>query len=180
VPSALVAPQPAVLKLAILALALGGFGIGTNEFVAMGLLPDIAASLHISEPTAGHAISAYALGVVIGAPVIAALTARVPRKTILLILMAVFILGNVATVVAPSYESLMVARFVAGVPHGAFFGIAALVAARLLGPGNRARAVAQVMTGLTVATVIGVPSRRGWARHSAGVARSRSSWSSGW
>lgn len=154
---ALVAPQPAVLKLAILALALGGFGIGTNEFVAMGLLPEIAASLNISEPAAGHVISAYALGVVIGAPLIAALTARVPRKTILLSLMAVFTLGNLATVFAPTYESLIVARFVAGLPHGAFFGIAALVAARMLGPGKRAKAVAQVMTGLTVATVIGVP-----------------------
>jgi MFS transporter, DHA1 family, inner membrane transport protein len=146
-----------VLKLAILALALGGFGIGTNEFVAMGLLPQIATSYHISEPTAGHVISAYALGVVIGAPLIAALTARVPRKALLLSLIAVFTLGNVATIVAPSYESLIVARFVAGLPHGAFFGIAALVAARMLGPGNRAKAVAQVMTGLTVATVIGVP-----------------------
>jgi DHA1 family inner membrane transport protein len=154
---ALVAPQPAVLKLAILALALGGFGIGTNEFVAMGLLPEIAASLNISEPAAGHVISAYALGVVVGAPLIAALTARVPRKTILLSLMAVFSLGNLATVFAPTYESLIVARFVAGLPHGAFFGIAALVAARMLGPGKRAKAVAQVMTGLTVATVIGVP-----------------------
>jgi DHA1 family inner membrane transport protein len=154
---ALVAPQPAVLKLAILALALGGFGIGTNEFVAMGLLPEIATSYHISEPTAGHVISAYALGVVIGAPLIAALTARVPRKALLLSLIAVFTLGNVATIVAPTYESLIVARFVAGLPHGAFFGIAALVAARMLGPGNRAKAVAQVMTGLTVATVIGVP-----------------------
>jgi MFS transporter, DHA1 family, inner membrane transport protein len=154
---ALVAPQPAVLKLAILALALGGFGIGTNEFVAMGLLPEIATSYTISEPTAGHIISAYALGVVIGAPLIAALTARVPRKALLLSLIAVFTLGNVATIVAPTYESLIVARFVAGLPHGAFFGIAALVAARLLGPGNRAKAVAQVMTGLTVATVIGVP-----------------------
>jgi DHA1 family inner membrane transport protein len=156
-PLALVAPQPSVLKLAILALALGGFGIGTNEFVAMGLLPEIATSLNITEPAAGHVISAYALGVVIGAPLIAALTARVPRKTILLVLMAVFTLGNVATVFAPTYESLIVARFVAGLPHGAFFGIAALVAARMLGPGNRAKAVAQVMTGLTVATVIGVP-----------------------
>ena len=154
---ALVAPQPAVLKLAILALALGGFGIGTNEFVAMGLLPEIAASLNISEPAAGHVISAYALGVVVGAPLIAAITARVPRKTILLSLMAVFSLGNLATVFAPTYESLIVARFVAGLPHGAFFGIAALVAARMLGPGKRAKAVAQVMTGLTVATVIGVP-----------------------
>jgi DHA1 family inner membrane transport protein len=154
---ALVAPQPAVLKLAILALALGGFGIGTNEFVAMGLLPEIATSYRISEPTAGHVISAYALGVVIGAPLIAALTARVPRKVLLLSLIAVFTLGNVATIVAPTYDSLIVARFVAGLPHGAFFGIAALVAARMLGPGNRAKAVAQVMTGLTVATVIGVP-----------------------
>jgi MFS transporter, DHA1 family, inner membrane transport protein len=94
---------------------------------------------------------------VIGAPLIAALTARVGRKTLLLSLIAVFTLGNVATVFAPTYESLLVARFAAGVPHGAFFGIAALVAARLLGPGNRAKAVAQVMTGLTVATVIGVP-----------------------
>jgi DHA1 family inner membrane transport protein len=152
-----VAPQPAALKLAVLALALGGFGIGTNEFVAMGLLPDIAVSLHITEPTAGHVISAYALGVVIGAPVIAALTARMPRKALLLTLIAVFTLGNIATVMAPTYGSLIVARFVAGLPHGAFFGIAALVAARLLGPGNRAKAVAQVMTGLTVATVIGVP-----------------------
>ena len=156
-PFAQVAQQPAVLKLAILALALGGFGIGTNEFVAMGLLPEIATSYGISEPTAGHVISAYALGVVIGAPLIAALTARVPRKALLLSLIAVFTLGNVATIVAPNYESLIVARFVAGLPHGAFFGIAALVAARMLGPGNRAKAVAQVMTGLTVATVIGVP-----------------------
>ncbi len=156
-PVALVAPQPAALKLAVFALALGGFGIGTNEFVAMGLLPDIAAGLHISEPTAGHLISAYALGVVIGAPLIAALTARVPRKTLLMCLMALFTLGNLATVIAPTYGALMIARFAAGVPHGAYFGIAALVAARLLGPDNRAKAVAQVMTGLTVATVIGVP-----------------------
>jgi DHA1 family inner membrane transport protein len=156
-PPALVAPQPAVLRLAILALALGGFGIGTNEFVAMGLLPDIAASLHVTEPIAGHVISAYALGVVIGAPVIAALSARVSRKVLLLSLMTVFTLGNVATVFAPTYGVLVAARFVSGLPHGAFFGVAALVAARLLGPGNRAKAVAQVMTGLTVATVVGVP-----------------------
>ena len=123
----------------------------------MGLLPDIAASLHISEPTAGHMISAYALGVVIGAPLIAALTARVPRKTLLMMLMAVFALGNLATVMRRATSSLIVARFVAGLPHGAYFGIAALVAARLMGPGNRAKAVAHVMTGLTVATVIGVP-----------------------
>ena len=142
--------------LAVLALALGGFGIGTTEFVAMGLLPDIASSLGITEPTAGHVISAYALGVVIGAPLIAALAARVPRKTLLLVLMAVFTLGNLASVLAPSYGTLMAARFVAGLPHGAYFGVAALVQ-RTDGPQNRAKAVAHVMCRLTVATVIGVP-----------------------
>jgi MFS transporter, DHA1 family, inner membrane transport protein len=156
-PLAVVAPDPAVRWLAVIALALGGFGIGTTEFVAMGLLPDIAASLGISEPQAGHVISVYALGVVIGAPLIAALTARIPRKPLLLGLMAVFTVGNLASVVAPSYETLMVARFVAGLPHGAFFGVAALVAAHLMGPQNRAKAVAHVMSGLTVATVVGVP-----------------------
>ena len=96
-PVSVVAPDPAVRWLAVLALALGGFGIGTTEFVAMGLLPDIASSFGITEPTAGHVISAYALGVVIGAPLIAALAARVPRKTLLLVLMAVFTLGNLAS-----------------------------------------------------------------------------------
>ena len=146
-----------MLRLAVFALALGAFGIGTTEFVAMGLLPDIAAGMNISEPTAGHVISAYALGVVIGAPVIASLTGRLSRRVLLVSLMAVFTLGNLATVVAPDFGSLVVARFVAGLPHGAYFGIAALVAARMLGPARRAKAVAQVMTGLTVATVIGVP-----------------------
>ena len=156
-PASVVAPAPSVRWLAVLALALGGFGIGTTEFVAMGLLPDIAASLGITEPTAGHVISAYALGVVIGAPLIACLAARMNRKTLLLALMAVFTLGNLASVLAPSYGTLMAARFVAGLPHGAFFGVAALVAAHLMGPRNRAKAVAHVMTGLTVATVLGVP-----------------------
>lgn len=139
------------------ALAVGGFGIGTTEFVAMGLLPDIATSLGITEPTAGHVISAYALGVVVGAPLIAALTARLPRKALLLGLMVVFTLGNLASIFAPTYGSLMAARFIAGLPHGAYFGIAALVAAHLMGPQNRAKAVAHVLTGLTVATVLGVP-----------------------
>lgn len=117
-----------MLKLAIFALAFGGFGIGTNEFVAMGLLPDIASSLHITEPAAGHMISAYALGVVIGAPAIAAMTARVSRKLVLIGLMTMFSLGNIATFLAPSYELLLGARFVTGLPHGAFFGVATLVA----------------------------------------------------
>jgi MFS transporter, DHA1 family, inner membrane transport protein len=157
VPLSVVSPAPAVRWLAVFALALGGFGIGTTEFVAMGLLPDIAASLHITEPTAGHVISAYALGVVVGAPLIAALTAHMPRRTLLLGLMAVFSVANLASVMAPTYGTLMAARFVAGLPHGAFFGIAALVAAHLMGPRNRAKAVAHVMTGLTLATVLGVP-----------------------
>lgn len=157
VSTAVVAPPPPVLRLAVFALALGGFGIGTTEFVAMGLLPDIAAGMNISEPVAGHVISAYALGVVIGAPVIAALTTRLSRRVLLLSLMAVFTLGNLATVMAPNYEALVAARFVAGLPHGAYFGVAALVAARMLGPSRRAKAVAQVMTGLTIATVVGVP-----------------------
>lgn len=154
---AVVAPDPAVRLLAVFALALGGFGIGTTEFVAMGLLPDIASGFGISEPTAGHVISAYALGVVIGAPVIAALTARWPRKALLLTLMAVFTLGNLASMLAPTYLTLVSARFVTGLPHGAFFGIAALAAAHLMGPQNRAKAVAYVLCGLTVATVLGVP-----------------------
>ncbi|WP_319453762.1 MULTISPECIES: MFS transporter [unclassified Mycobacterium] len=156
-PQSVVSPAPSVRWLAVFALALGGFGIGTTEFVAMGLLPDIASSLGVTEPTAGHVISAYALGVVVGAPLIASLTARMERKTLLLGLMVVFTLGNLVSVFAPTYGTLMAARFVAGLPHGAFFGIAALVAAHLMGPQNRAKAVAHVLTGLTVATVVGVP-----------------------
>ncbi|MGZ0141581.1 MFS transporter [Rhodococcus qingshengii] len=142
---------------AMLALALGGFGIGTTEFVAMGLLPEMASGLGVSEPVAGHVISAYALGVVVGAPLIAALTARVPRRTLLIALMVAFTVGNAASVFVPSYTTLMMARFVAGLPHGAYFGVAALVAAHLAEPGKRAKAVAMVMMGLSVANVIGVP-----------------------
>ncbi|NLE79325.1 MAG: MFS transporter [Rhodococcus sp.] len=149
----------------MIALALGGFGIGTTEFVAMGLLPEMAAGLNISEPTAGHVISAYALGVVVGAPLIAALTARVPRKHLLLALMAAFTVGNAASVFAPNYETLMVARFVAGLPHGAYFGVASLVAAHLAAPGQRAKAVAMVMMGLSVANVIGVPVASALGQH---------------
>ena len=156
-PESVVSPDPVVRQLAVLALALGGFGIGTTEFVAMGLLPDIAQSLGVSEPTAGHVISAYALGVVVGAPLIAALTARMARRKLLLGLMALFTLGNLASMVAPTYGTLIGARFLAGLPHGAYFGVAALVAAHLMGPQNRAKAVAHVLTGLTVATVLGVP-----------------------
>ncbi|WP_420832041.1 MFS transporter [Nocardia huaxiensis] len=150
---------------AMLALALGGFGIGTTEFVTMGLLPEISRSLGISEPTAGHAVSAYALGVVVGAPVIAALCARVPRKRLLIALMVAFTVGNAATVFAPSYATLVAARFLAGLPHGAYFGVASLAAATLAPVGQRAKAVAAVMLGLSAANVVGVPAATWLGQH---------------
>lgn len=150
---------------AMLALALGGFGIGTTEFVTMGLLPDIASAVHVSEPTAGHAVSAYALGVVIGAPLIAALCARVPRKRLLIALMVAFTVGNAATVLAPSFGTLVLARFVSGLPHGAYFGVASLAAATLAPAGQRAKAVAAVMLGLSAANVVGVPAATWLGQH---------------
>ncbi|WP_225731323.1 MULTISPECIES: MFS transporter [unclassified Nocardia] len=149
----------------MLALALGGFGIGTTEFATMGLLPDIAATMHVSEPTAGHAVSAYALGVVLGAPLIAALCARVPRKRLLVLLMVAFTVGNAASVVAPSFATLVLARFVSGLPHGAYFGVASLAAATLAPVGQRAKAVAAVMLGLSAANVIGVPAATWLGQH---------------
>lgn len=149
----------------MLALALGGFGIGTTEFVAMGLLPNIAAAMGVSEPTAGHAISAYALGVVVGAPVIAALCARVPRKRLLILLMVAFTVGNAATVVAPTFHTLVLARFVSGLPHGAYFGVASLAAATLAPVGQRAKAIAAVMLGLSAANVVGVPAATWLGQH---------------
>ncbi len=150
---------------AMLALALGGFGIGTTEFVTMGLLPDIAQAMNVPEPTAGHAVSAYALGVVIGAPSLAALCARVPRKRLLIALMIAFTVGNAATVVAPSFQSLVAARFVSGLPHGAYFGVASLAAATLAPAGRRAKAVAAVMLGLSAANVVGVPAATWLGQH---------------
>src|SRR4051794_370528 len=123
----------------------------------MGLLPQIAHGVDISVPTGGHVISAYALGVVIGAPVIAAVGARMPRRRLLIALMTVYALANVLSAGAPSYGLLLLGRFLAGLPHGAYFGVAALVAADLAGPDRRGRAVARVMLGLTVANVVGVP-----------------------
>ena len=136
---------------------MGGFGIGTTEFVSMGLLPRIAGAMDVSEPTAGHVVSAYALGVVVGAPLIAAATARMSRRSLVIVLMVAFTLGNAATVLAPNFPTLMAARFVAGLPHGAYFGVAALIAAHLAEPGKRAKAVGQVLLGLSVANVAGVP-----------------------
>lgn len=141
----------------LLALGIGGFGIGTGEFVIMGLLPDAATDLSVSIPVAGHLISAYALGVVVGAPVLAVLGARLPRRLLLIMLMAFFALGNFASAAAPGYISMLLMRFLTGLPHGTYFGVAALVAARLALPGRRAQAVGYVMLGLTIATLIGVP-----------------------
>jgi DHA1 family inner membrane transport protein len=143
--------------LAVLALATGGFAIGTTEFVTMGLLPQIAAGVDVSIPTGGHVISAYALGVVIGAPVIAFFGARLPRRGLLVALMVAFAVGNAASALATSFGLLTLARVASGVPHGAYFGVASLVAASLAPPERKGRAVASVMLGLSVANVVGVP-----------------------
>ncbi|UFU02588.1 MFS transporter [Ruania suaedae] len=145
------------LTLALAAMALGGFTIGTTEFASMGLLPQIAAGLGVSVPEAGRLISAYALGVVAGAPLIVVAAARMGRTQLLVLLAALIAVGNVLSAVAPTYATMLAARFLAGLPHGAFFGVAALVAAALAGPAWRARAVSMVMLGLTVATMVGVP-----------------------
>jgi len=163
------------IRLALLALALGGFGIGSTEFVAMGLLPNIAhdllPQLYAASPTdanaqAGWIISAYALGVVVGAPTIAAVAARWPRKKLLLWLLVAFTVGTLASAVAPTFQLVMLARFISALPHGAYFGIASLVAASLMGPGKRGRGVAFVLSGLTIANVIGVPTITWIGQHS--------------
>ena len=143
--------------LILLALATGGFAIGTTEFAVMSLVPYFAAGLGIDEPTAGHVVSAYALGVVVGAPVIAVLAARVARRTLLVGLMALFAVANVLSALAPSYGWMLAFRFLSGLPHGAYFGVAALVAASLVPANRRAQAVSRVMLGLTVSTILGVP-----------------------
>jgi DHA1 family inner membrane transport protein len=142
---------------AVLALGVGGFAIGTGEFVIMGLLPEVARDLGVTIPQAGHVISAYALGVVIGAPVLAVLAADWPRRALLIALMALFSIGNLASAMAPGYLSMNLLRFVAGLPHGTYFGVAALMAASMVPPARRASAVGMVMLGLTSATLVGVP-----------------------
>ncbi|MEV8312809.1 MFS transporter [Streptomyces sp. NPDC059900] len=145
------------MPLALLALAVGAFGIGTTEFVMMGLLPNVADDLGISIPTAGHLVSAYALGVVIGAPLLAAVTARMPRRRVLIGLMVLFVAGNALSAAAPDYHWLMAARFLSGLPHGAFFGVGAVVATGLVAPERKARSVSLMFLGLTVANIVGVP-----------------------
>ncbi|PPF83359.1 MFS transporter [Subtercola sp. Z020] len=157
---------PARIRLALLALTLGGFGIGCTEFVAMGLLPDLARDLlpglfaqsaEQANGQAGLLITAYAAGVVVGAPTIAAVAARWPRKVVLMVLLGTIILGTVASALLPTFGLVLLARFVSALPHGAYFGIASLVAASLLGPNKRGQGVALVLGGLTVANVVGVP-----------------------
>ncbi len=150
-------PHPAHPALVLFALSVGAFAIGTTEFAAMSLLPFFARDLGIDAPTAGHAISAYALGVVAGAPVIAAFGARLPRRTLLIGLMAMFALANGLSALSPSYHWMLLFRFLSGMPHGAYFGVAALVAASLVPIEKRAQAIARMFAGLTVATIIGVP-----------------------
>lgn len=138
-------------------MGVGSFAIGTGEFVIMGLLPEVARDLGVTIPQAGHVISAYALGVVIGAPLLAVLSSGWPRRKLLIALMLVFGLGNFASAAAPGYVSLNLLRFLAAMPHGTYFGVAALVAASMASPGRRGQAVGQVMLGLTTATLVGVP-----------------------
>ncbi|MFD4572684.1 MFS transporter [Streptomyces sp. NPDC058417] len=145
------------MPLALLALAVGAFGIGTTEFAMMGLLPDVADDLGVSIPAAGHQVSAYALGVVIGAPLLAAVTARMSRRTVLIGLMALFVAGNVLSALAPDANWLLAARLLSGLPHGAFFGVGAVVATTLVAPERKARSVSLMFLGLTVANVAGVP-----------------------
>ncbi|WP_221351787.1 MFS transporter [Streptomyces beigongshangae] len=145
------------MPLALLALAVGAFGIGTTEFVMMGLLPDVADDLGVSIPTAGHLVSAYAIGVVVGAPLLAAVTARMSRRKVLIGLMVLFVAGNALSALAPGHHSLLAARFLSGLPHGAFFGVGAVVATGMVAAERKARAVSLMFLGLTVANIAGVP-----------------------
>ncbi|GGQ25428.1 MFS transporter [Streptosporangium pseudovulgare] len=145
------------MPLALLALAIGAFGIGTTEFVIMGLLPQVAATFDVSVPTAGNLATGYALGVVAGAPLMTVIGTRFSRKRMLMALMGLFIAGNLLSAAAPGFGVMLAGRVVASLAHGAFFGIGSVVAAGLVPPGRRAGAIALMFTGLTVANVVGVP-----------------------
>ncbi|MCD1287408.1 MULTISPECIES: MFS transporter [unclassified Brevibacterium] len=152
------APVPRrVYKFAVFALAIGAFAIGVTEFATMGLLPHIARELGITVPQAGHAVSFYAIGVVIGAPLITTIAAHMDRKILLLCLMGLFALGNFASMLAPDATLFNIARFVSGLPHGAYLGIGAIVASSLVPANRRGRAMSRVMLGLTIANIFGVP-----------------------
>jgi DHA1 family inner membrane transport protein len=144
------------VRLAILTMALGAFAIGLTEFAVTGLLPQIAADLAVSIPAAGNLVTAYAIGVVVGAPLLTAVGARLSQRTLLLVFMGLFALGNGLAAAAPDFGTLLVARFLSGLPHGAFFGVAGLLAAQMGGT-RRASAVGRLFLGLTVANLVGVP-----------------------
>ncbi len=162
-------PQTSVstkhLTLALLALALGGFAIGTTEFMSMGLLEKIADGINKSNATTGHIITAYAFGVVVGAPVIVSLGARLPKRELAIGLILALGIGNAITAMASGYLPVLISRFVAGLPHGAYFGVASLLAASLVRPEYKGRAVSSVMLGLSVATVAGVPASIALGQH---------------
>ncbi|MBP0448805.1 MFS transporter [Kitasatospora sp. RG8] len=145
------------MPLALLALAIGAFGIGTTEFVVMGLLPEIAGDYGVSIPTAGLLVTGYAVGVVVGAPLMTVLGTRISRKTMLMLLMGLFTVGNLLSALAPSFGAMLAGRIVASLAHGAFFGIGSVVAAELVAPDRKAGAIATMFTGLTVANIVGVP-----------------------
>ena len=145
------------MPVALYALAAGAFGIGTTEFVIMGLLMQVAADLKVSIATAGLLISGYALGVFVGAPVLTVATSRMPRKTVLIGLMAIFTIGNLCCALAPNYTVLLLARVITALAHGTFFGVGAVVATGLVAPDRRASAISIMFTGLTIATLLGVP-----------------------
>ncbi|WP_419677816.1 MFS transporter [Aliarcobacter lanthieri] len=138
-------------------LALGGLAIGTTEFIIMGLLPDVAKDLGVSIPVAGHLISAYAFGVVVGAPILVALSSKFPPKNILIVYMILFTLFNALAIITPDYNTLLMSRFFSGLPHGAFFGVGTIVAIKLAKKGKEAQAVSSMFTGLTVAILLMVP-----------------------
>jgi DHA1 family inner membrane transport protein len=149
--------SPTPTQRALLALALGGFGIGTGEFVTLGLLPNVAASLHVSIPRGGELISASALGVVVGAPLLTGAAVRLPRKGLLITIALVLAVGNFASAAMPGFTSLLVLRFLSGLPHGAYFGVASVLAGKLVPAQKRSSAMAVVFAGLTTANVVGVP-----------------------
>lgn len=150
-------PPQRTRTLILFALAMGGFAIGTSEFAMMGLMPELIRGFGVDAPAVGHMISAYAVGVVVGAPLLAILGARIPRRPLLLALMAFYALGNLASALAPNYPAMLVARFVAGLPHGAYFGVAMLVAASISPAAQRGTAMARVLLGLSIAILVGNP-----------------------
>jgi DHA1 family inner membrane transport protein len=145
------------MPIALYALTIGAFGIGVTEFVIMGLLMQVSTDLHVSIPTAGLLMTGYALGVFVGAPILTLATRALPRKTTLLALMAIFTIGNLACALAPNYPLLMAARVITALAHGTFFGVGSLVAMSLVAPERKASAIAVMFTGLTIATLLGVP-----------------------